>query len=282
MGPHNPPFGPQVTNTNGPYQFSNPWSAVPGGSPFPLPPPGKNIAFPPANAEVVLPPHLQPPNVGQWNASVQRQLSENWVLSISYLGNKTSHLCIGNEIIPAVYIPGSSTTSNTQTRRVLTLANPKAGQYYSQMTIADDGISANYNGLLTSIEHRFSHNYTLLANYTWSKCMGVAPVTSLGTGVIQDPNNVRGDYGPCSYDSPHLFNASVVYLSHWGGSGFLSHLLNHWNIAPLIRYQSGLPVKPTTGKDNSLTGVGNDRPNVVSTQTYTGAPHGLLYQFINP
>src|SRR5262249_3540004 len=47
-------------------------------------------------------------------------------------------------------------------------------------------------------------------------------------------------------------------------------------------YQSGLPVSPVTGKDNSLTGVGNDRPNVVSTTAYTGAAHGLIYQFVNP
>jgi hypothetical protein len=288
MVAQNPPFGPQVTNTNGPYQFSNPWGAVPGGNPFPLPPPGKNVVFPPANAEAFLPPHIQPPNVAQWNASVQHRFSDNWVFSISYLGNKTSHLWIGNEANPAVYIPGTcagklcSSTGNTQARRVLTLANPNAGQYYSQMTAADDGISANYNGLLTSIEHRFAHNYTVLVNYTWSKCLGIAPVTSLGTGVIQDPNNVRGDYGPCTYDSPHLFNTSVVYLSQFGRAGLISRLLSNWNIAPLVRYQSGLPVNPVTGKDNSLTGVGNDRPNVVSTTKYTGASHGLHYQYVNP
>ena len=288
MVAQNPPYGPQVTNTSGPYQFSNPWASVPGGNPFPLPPPGKNVPFPIANAEAFLPPHIHSPSVVQWNASVQRRLSDNWVFSISYLGNDTSHLWIGNEINPAVYIPGTcagkpcSSTSNTQARRVLTLANPTAGQYYSQMTFGDDGISANYNGVLTSVEHRFARSYTLLVNYTWSKCLGIAPVTSLGTGVIQNPNNVRGDYGPCTYDAPHLFNASIVYLSHVTGGGFLAHLLNHWNVAPLMRYQSGLPVNPVSGKDNSLTGVGNDRPNVVSTTTYTGAPHGRLYQYINP
>jgi hypothetical protein len=288
MVAQNPPYGPQVTNTSGPYQFSNPWANVAGGNPFPLPAPGKNVPFPLANAEAFLPPQIHSPSVAQWNASVQRRLSANWVFSMSYLGNKTSHLWIGNEINPAVYIPGTcagkpcSSTGNTQDRRVLTLANPAAGQYYSQMTLGNDGISGNYNGLLTSIEHRFAQNYTLLVNYTWSKCLGVAPVTSLGTGVIQDPNNVRGDYGPCSYDVPHLFNASIVYLSHWAGGGWAARLLNHWNVAPLIRYQSGVPVNPLSGKDNSLTGVGNDRPDVVSTQTYTGAPHGLLYQYINP
>src|SRR5262249_9134044 len=47
-------------------------------------------------------------------------------------------------------------------------------------------------------------------------------------------------------------------------------------------YASGLPVNPLSGKDNSLTGVGNDRPDAVSSQAYTGAPHGLSYQYLNP
>ena len=288
MVAQNPPFGPQVTNTNGPYQFSDPWSTVPGGNPFPLPPPGKNIAFPPANAEVFLPPNLHAPSVGQWNASVQHRFGSSWLASVSYLGNKTSHLWIGNEINPAVYIPGTcsgkpcSSTGNTQARRVLSLANPVAGQYYSQMTIAYDGANANYNGLLASVEHRFANHYTILANYTWSKCMGIAPVTSLSTGVVENPYNVGLDYGPCSYDSTNLFNASAVYLSQYGHGGTLSWLLSNWSFAPLIRYQTGLPVNPTSGKDNSLTGVGNDRPNVISTQAYTGAAHGLFYQFLNP
>ncbi|MEP6715622.1 MAG: hypothetical protein ABJC09_08600 [Terriglobia bacterium] len=61
-----------------------------------------------------------------------------------------------------------------------------------------------------------------------------------------------------------------------------SALLSHWNVAPLVRYQSGLAVNPSSGKDNSLTGVGNDRPNVASLTAYTGADHGKLYQYLNP
>jgi hypothetical protein len=60
-------------------------------------------------------------------------------------------------------------------------------------------------------------------------------------------------------------------------------VLSDWSISPLIRYSSGLPVNPSTGKDNSLTGGGNDRPNVVAgLDPYTGADHGLKYQYVNP
>jgi hypothetical protein len=125
MVAQNPPYGPQVTLTSGPYQFSNPWGNVPGGNPFPLAPPSKNVSFPLANAEVFLPPHVHSPSVGQWNFSVQHRFSDNWVFTASYLGNKTSHLWIGNEINPAVYIPGTcgtaacSSTGNPQGRPVL-------------------------------------------------------------------------------------------------------------------------------------------------------------------
>ncbi len=285
----NAPFGPQITNTSGPYQFSNPWGKISGGNPFPLPsPPPKDVAFPLAAADTFLPTNIRPPNLLTWNAGMQHQFGKDWVFSFSYLGNETNHLWLGNEINPAVYIPGTcgaaacSTTRNTQARRVLSLANPSAGKYYSQMTYLDDGVNANYNGMLTSLEHRFARNYTILANYTWSKCMGLAPITSLSTGVFQDPSNPRGDYGPCTYDSTDVINGSLVAISKFRQGGLLSHLLSNWQIAPLLRYQTGLPVNPTTGKDNSLTGVGQDRPNVVSSTIYTGAKRtSKLYQYVN-
>ena len=53
-----------------------------------------------------------------------------------------------------------ATTGNTLARRVLNLANPSQGQYYGNMAFADEGGNANYNGWLTSMEHRFSKGYT--------------------------------------------------------------------------------------------------------------------------
>jgi hypothetical protein len=287
---NNLPYGATITNSSGPYQFSNPWGNVPGDNPFPLPyPPVKNVTFPLAGSQVLVPPHIHSTSMSQWNASVQHQFGKDWIFSLSYLGNETNHLWIGNEINPAVYIPGNcgatacSTTGNTQARRVLSLANPTYGKYYSTQVIADDGINSNYNGLLVSLEHRFAHNYTVLTNYTWSKCLGVSPVITLGTeGVMENPNDPKADYGPCTFDVPKIFNASVIATSQVGHGGLLSHLLSNWQIAPLVRYTSGLPVNPQTGKDNSLNGIGLDRPNVASDMTYTGAGHtSKLFQYVN-
>jgi hypothetical protein len=83
---------------------------------------------------------------------------------------------------------------------------------------------------------------------------------------------------------PNLFNASVVYFSNYGHGGLLSFLLSDWQIAPLMRYETGFPVNPLDGTDRSLTGVGLDRPNrVAGVPLYVHTGHtSKLYQWINP
>jgi hypothetical protein len=287
----NAPWGVTVTESSGPYQFDNPWSTVPGGNPFPLPLfPPSNYVFPLSATDTFLPSKDLPPALETWNLGVQHQFAQNWIATITYLGNETSHLTVGNEFNPAVYIPGTcgttacSTTGNTQARRFLSLINPNAGKYFSATDFADNGISANYEGVLASIEHRLADSYTILANYTHSRCNGVVPVTSLGGPTIQNPANPRGDYGPCSYDVPNLFNASVVYFSHSEHHGAAAYLLKDWQIAPLLRYQTGFPVNPLSGRDNSLTGIGLDRPNVVQGQPLysSSGRSSKLFQWVNP
>ena len=83
----------------------------------------------------------------QWDLSVERQLGGNWLASASYMGNKATHFRSADEEDPAVYIPGNSTTANTNQQRLLHLINPSAGAYYSTITLMDDGDNTNYNAL---------------------------------------------------------------------------------------------------------------------------------------
>jgi hypothetical protein len=303
----NAPWGVTVTESSGPYQFNNPWGNVSGGNPFPLPLfPPPNYVFPLNSTDTFLEPKALPPTLETWNLGIQHQFAQNWIATITYLGNETSHLMVGNEINPAVYIPGTWTgpgtcgaltvapgangtacsgTGNTQARRFLSLINPAQGKYFSATDFGFNGISANYQGVLGSIEHRLSDNYTILANYTFSHCHGVVPVTSLGGPTIENPANPKADYGPCTYDAPNLFNASVVYISHLNsGNHMLSYLLSDWQIAPLMRYETGFPINPVDGTDRSLTGVGLDRPNVVpGVPLYIQTGHTQKkYQWVNP
>ncbi|MDQ2777169.1 MAG: TonB-dependent receptor [Acidobacteriota bacterium] len=286
----NPPFVDEIDESwtlqngrlprtaNGYGTLSNPWISYPGGNPFPI-----NSAYFPSSSAlyVIMPSNLKPTTISNWNASYQHQFSGSWLATVSYMGNKTSHLWIGQETNPAVYIPGSS--ASTQNRRVLTLLNPKQGLPIGSLPIADDGANASYHGVLSSIQHRFSHNYTFLANYTWSHCISEADFGGELTGpVFENPYNLAQDRGSCGMDVRHIFNASFVGTSPHIGGPFWSKLLGNWEFAPIIQAHTGLPINITSGLDNSKTGVGLDRPNYIGGNIVNSNRGPGLPQYLNP
>jgi hypothetical protein len=279
-----PPWGNAISLTAPAGGLANPFLGYPGGNPFPVPyPPTSTTTFPAAGQFINFPLNLHHMYHQQWDLSYQREIAKDWLVTAAYLGSKATHLRTSIEGNPAVYIAGSSTVANTQSRRILTLLNPTQGAFYSKITQADDGVSANYNALRISAQHRFSHNFTVLSVYTWSHCMQNAETygnrNSLGTALYQDPNNRNGDIAPCDFDLRHNLTTSLVYQSPQFAGRAADQLLGHWQLGSLVSAHSGFPFTPSTGVDNSLTGVGQDRPNVAGAP-YVRDLHSLVW--INP
>jgi hypothetical protein len=162
-----------------------------------------------------------------------------------------------------------STTKNEASRFALTIANPAQGNQIgggsSGSALVGDGGTGSYNGLVATLQHRVSSSFSLLANWTWSKCMDIADGQGdLAGENVEDPNNPRLDWGPCGFDYRDIENVVVVARSNFTQFNRAERLLlNNWEIAPLIHITSGAAVNVTSGQDNSLTDVGNDRPNLV-------------------
>jgi hypothetical protein len=280
------PWGNSISLSSPANGLTNPYSAYPGGNPFPSPVPGPNVPFPTAGTFLEVPPNIRPTYVQQWSVNYQLQLKANWLLTANYIGNKTTHLWASTEADPAVYIPGTcngaacSTTSNTAQRRVLYLENPKTGVYYSTIAKSDDGANSEYEGLLASAQHRFANNYTLLANYTYSHCISEGYQGGDLTGP-QYQNPYQRDRANCPFDIRQIFNLSIVAQSPHFKDTWKRLLLNNWQLAPLATARSGLWFTPLTGVDNSLTGVGLDRPNV-SGNPYNQNLSGGTITWLNP
>jgi hypothetical protein len=288
----NPPFVNEIDlTTSNPDGFGNPWTTgynYGGNGTNPFPPTG--AYFPLSALFILLPQHLHPTTLYQWNASYQAQLSSNLLATVTYMGNKTSHVYTGQELNPAVYSPGvcsefktGCTTSNTLQRKILSQINPGQGAYYGNVDITDDGANANYNALLVSVQQRLSNGVTFLANYTWSHCISDADYGGDITGPgFMNPNNLRQDRGDCNFDIRHIFNASIVATSKMRGTSIWSHLLNNWQIAPVLRALSGSPLNILTGVDASLTGINLDRPNLVPGVATVNSSWGPNLQYLNP
>lgn len=299
----NPPFATLVTNsaTSAPINFTNPWvGGSSPGNPFPqpfVPPP--STTFNPGGQYIVYPKEFPTPYVVQWTASLQHQLPQGWQFQIAYIGNKTTHAPYGYPLSQIVYIPGvwtgpgscvspygplltspgnnkpCSSTGNSQNRSMLTLLNPSQGKYYlgggggGASTLMVAGANARYDGMVASIQHRASNNFTFLANYTWSHCIDLLDNPgAFNTVAVENPNDIKRDYAACGFDRRSILNIAIVASSHFALSGWKAFLINNWELAPIVRATSGGPFNITSGIDNSFTALGQDRPNYLGGNVY--------------
>ncbi|HEV2326440.1 MAG TPA: carboxypeptidase regulatory-like domain-containing protein [Terracidiphilus sp.] len=284
----NPPFATAASTipTTAPLDFADPWSGGSApGNPFPQPEiPSKNVVFPATAQYIVLPRHFHSPYVTQWTASLQHELGRAWMAELDYIGNETAHQTWGFPLNPAVYTSGSP-TANYSKRFRLYLENPTQGDMFTggnSSVLIDDSATANYNGLIATIQHRAA-NFTFLANYTWSHCLDISDASGdIGGGSVEDPYNPGLNRGNCGFDHRSMFNANGVATSRFTSlHGPVGEVVNNWEIGPLLRITDGSAFTVGDGVDISGTDVGQDRPNQVSSTVYT---HNTIWKnqtFIN-
>jgi hypothetical protein len=292
----NPPFGNDI-DVGSTGTLTNPWAGYAGGNPFPQ---HGNLFFPKFGTYINMPLHPKSTYVAQWNLTYQRQFKGNWLASISYIGNETTHLWIAEERDPAeflglgtcvingvTYKPCSS-TKDTNQRRLLYLSNPATGGHYASIDTMDDGAVAHYEGVILSATHRFSQDFTAVANFTDSVCLSDYDFGAALAGATNSvPFSRHADWGPCISDTRSNFNLSMLVQSSWRRhpSSLTGKLLGGWQLSPLMRATSGQPLNITTGTDNSLTGLGNDRPDQVLSDVYatsSGCKTAPCVQWLNP
>jgi hypothetical protein len=287
----NAPFAQAVSTTpiaaHGPLSFTSPWSnGTTTANPFPLPVvPTSSVAFQKGTQYFALPTKFHSPYMLQWTASIQREFGRGWQAEVDYVGNHTAFGPYGLPMNPATYISGSdcgstpvhgtgtsacSTTGNYSARFALTLANPTQGPMYAGSGTGSEyimaGANASYHGMVASIQHRVSSTFVFLANYTLSHCIDISDnAADVSTVTVQNPANINGDKSNCGFDFRHIFNSTVVASSRFNSlHGLAAQAVNHWEISPLVHVTDGNPFTVTTGVDNSLIDVNDDRPNLTN------------------
>jgi hypothetical protein len=301
-----PPWGFGTTVQG--VDFADPWRDYPGGNPHPYVRLSKWPTF--SQYYFVHDLNASQPTVQTWNLSLQRQLPASFLVTTSYLGNQVTHLWVEGNVNRAVFFPGApvngicsvgsyvlqatgttcSTTANTDQRRRLFLLNPTEGQYLGNMATREDSGTANYHGLLVSLQRRASHGVNLAANYTWSHCIGdaaTANATGKGGGGYLDPNNRDFDRGNCggsnnsaALDRRHLFNLTAVASMPQFANPTLRMLGAGWQVSTIYRKSSGSYLTVLSGLDRLFSGfAGNQRPVQVLEDPYLDRNS---FNYLNP
>ena len=248
-----PPNSVRVDIT-APPSFANPYSGR--TNPFPVPRP---IA---ASQRFVLPfllvgfdPNFGYPTIHQWNFTYEQSLPKGLVSRISYQGSKGQNLFHAAELNAAV--PGlGATIANTDRRR----PRPE----FTQLTLAGTFGVSDYHALVLSLEKRFSGGLTFLGGMSWQKTTDLTSYTAFEGNVGQYPYGSHGmDHGLSDFQRTIRFTSSFNYQLPGLKLSRARHLLGGWQLNGIIVLQTGAPLNVTDGFDNSLTGIGVDRPNLV-------------------
>jgi hypothetical protein len=154
---------------------------------------------------------MQNPMVQQTNLGIQLEFAKDYVLRADYLHNFGTHFIIG--------------------RSVGTVFNPVVGGPDSVINL-ESSVKTKYDGLLMSVEKRFSHRYQFRASYTLSKAFNYANDDQIpfSNGPL-NPNNLQLEYGPTPNDQRHRFTFSGVM-----------HLPAGFRVSPIFTLASGVPM----------------------------------------
>jgi hypothetical protein len=219
------------------------------------------------------------PRIYEWNLTVEQQLSQNWLFRVGYVGTKSNNLFdhessnLNQPLVPldsnfggtGTLCPGGFTAFNQgrpyfATRPCLNTVLP--------LDVAR--LSMLYNGLQTSVEHRFADGFNVLAAYTFAKSVGTAD-GNVNQCDIQNAHNVAAERGPTTPDFRHQLTVSYVYElpygkgKHFGSSAnsVAQAVLGNWEITGVTRARSGEAFDVLMGSDLTNTGAFPPRPDQI-------------------
>ena len=154
---------------------------------------------------------MQNPMVQQTNVGIQREFGRLVVVRADYLHNFGTHFIIG--------------------RSIGQVFNPVVGGPDIVKNL-ESSVKTKYDGLLLSLEKRFSHRTQFRAGYTFSKSFNYANDDQIpfSNGPI-NPNNLQLEYGPPPNDQRHRFTFAGVFDLPYGVQ-----------LSPIMTLASGVPM----------------------------------------
>jgi hypothetical protein len=222
------------------------------------------------------------PYVIQYNLNVERQIAENTVLTVGYVGSRGVHLLTEREDNPP-----SVTTDAAGVQHFGTISpagavvdnvrlNPNLGSFPDMIPTT----LLRYNSLQTSFDRRFSRQFSAQVAYTFSRCIddgayGLGSFTANAPALWTNPYNQSPDKSRCSYDLTHVLSVNGLWAIPLHGN----RIVEGWQLSGILRSSSGIPFTVNDGVDASGLSVTSVRPNVIpGCHQFVGSPS----QWFNP
>jgi hypothetical protein len=205
------------------------------------------------------------PLLKQWNLTVQRQVSNDMVAEVAYVGSRGTNLAFVTDL-------------NQVPQSLLgpTDAGSRPFSTFQSITGYTANAVSNYNSLQASIDRRMSSGLEFNFNYTWSHMLDDQDSSGWGTkqgnAYYQNAYVPSANYGASNFDIRQMFKGQAVYALPFGkGRQFVNNsviadeVIGGWMLSGTWVGQTGNPFNPYMAVNNSysLSSNGYQFPNVV-------------------
>lgn len=257
--------------------------------------------------------------VQEYSFEVQRTVPAGVVITTGALGSHSLHLLSNginvDQLNPVLFgtaqsqLAAHSSVANPfyNNGGVGSLANPTISPVqlllpypeYTSVSLSNAGTAAAfYYSAYIRAQKRFSHGFTILASYTWSRSEddilgasipGSSNVSS--PGGPQNAYNQAAEWSLSTQDVPNRFTTAITYELPFGkgkpvvgNSGrVLNYFVGGWSINTIGIVQDGFPLNVTQPNNNSPLGASVQRPNATGINPATsGSPDQRIGDWINP
>ena len=226
---------------------------------------------------------FQTPYNESFNLATQYQFTNHDAVQLAYVGVVGRHLdTLGSHNVPSIMLPNGT---NPQ------LYAPFPSFNYSNSQWESTNASSSYNAAQLTYEHQLTYGLSMLANYTYSKCMsdqnGNASIIGGYRAQWLAGFGIKGDYSLCDSDATHVVHVSGTYQLPVGSGRALLRSANRfenafvggWAFNYIYTFQSGSPFSVGCPTATSAT-FGCYADEVSGQGLYTGGH--TVKQWLNP
>jgi hypothetical protein len=220
------------------------------------------------------------PYINNYMLSIQRQITRDTLLTISYVGNQGHHilaLVSSNPGNPALCLSldgcgpfGEDSPYTNSAGQTVQGTRVGQGPDYGENTADKSVANSNYNALETTLRYQ-RHGSQLLLSYTYAKSIDQG--SSIGEQL--NPINYRQSRAISAWDQKHDFVGSYTLALPFERLFRTSNrLTEEWSLSGTTRFATGFPVTLYDNSDNSLLGtLGNGANNyLLDTPQYLPGP----------
>ncbi|MBL8216672.1 MAG: TonB-dependent receptor [Bryobacterales bacterium] len=248
----------------------------------------------------VIDPKLANPQVHSWSLSLQRELPQNFVLKLAYVGTKANYLQRARQINLNANRPQPATSLEDEAARLSqfqqsfaamtggpTAFSSRTDRRFNIVNLFDNSANSNFHALEVLAHRPFKGGYSLQFAYTWSKSIDDVSDSLLGvpndSTLLQNPLDLRGNRGLSGFDVPHRVVLTHVWELPFGKgitNPVLGKLVRGWGMSGISSWRAGFPITfeagPRLGVQTiSLITVGGIlRPNATGPVNFQPAPAG--------